>query len=85
MLRKMVKLQPEIFFLILKIKKLTVTGVWLLYNVVLVSPVQQNKSATHTSSPFWTFSPFWSPQGIKESSCVLHCVLLSDLFYTKYQ
>ena len=50
--------------------KLTVTGIWLLYNAVSVSPVQQNKSAIHTSSPLWTFSPFQSPQSMKGAPCV---------------
>ena len=81
----MVKLQPEIFLKIKKINKLTVTGVWLLYHVVLVSPVQQNKSAIHTSSPFWTCSPLGHHRALRRAPCVLHCVPLSDLFYTKYQ
>ena len=41
-----------------------------LYNVMLVSTIQQNESAIHIhiSSPFWTDFPFRSSQCIKQSS-----------------
>ena len=40
------------------------TEVWLLYNVVLVSAVQQSESAIriHISPLFWISFPFRSPQ-----------------------
>ena len=45
-------------------------GVELLYNVVLVSAVQQSESAlcTHTSPHFWISFPFGSPQSSESSS-----------------
>ena len=44
--------------------KLICIGVQLLYNIVLVTAVQQSDSATHIhASPlFWTSFPFRSPQ-----------------------
>ena len=45
-------------------------GVWLLYDVVLVSAVQQSESAAckHRSLLFWISFPFRSPQSIEKSS-----------------
>ena len=40
-------------------------GVWLLYNVVLVSSAQQNESAIHISPPFWASLPFRLPECIR--------------------
>ena len=50
--------------------KLIFIGVQLLYNVVLVSTVQQNASAMHIhiSPLFWISFPLRSPQSIKQGS-----------------
>ena len=50
--------------------KLIFIGVQLLYNVVLVSTVQQSESAicVHISALFWISFPFRSPQSTEESS-----------------
>ena len=52
------------------IQFLNFIGVRLLYNIVLVSTVQQNESVRHKpiSSPFWAPFPFRAPQCIKQSS-----------------
>ena len=62
--------------------KLIVIGVQLLYNVMLISTVQQNESAIHIhiSPPFGTSFPFRSPQGIKQNS-LCHTVCTYYLFY----
>ena len=48
----------------------------MLYNVTLVSTVQQNESAiyVHVSPPFWISFPFRSLQRIKKSSLVAQSV-----------
>ena len=50
--------------------KLIFIGVQLLYNVVLVSAVQQSESAIciHISPLFWISFPFSSPQSTEQSS-----------------
>ena len=75
---------PYTFFLF----KLIFIGVQLLYNVLLVSAVQQSESAIpkHVTPPFWISFPFRSPQCIKQSClCYTHYVLINYLFYTQYQ
>ena len=46
--------------------KLIFIDVYVLYNVVLVSTVQQNESTicTHISPPLWTSLPFRPPQSV---------------------
>ena len=57
-------------FSLLVFIKFIFIGVWFLYNVLLVSTVQQNESAIHTcvSAPFWISFPFRSPQSTEYSS-----------------
>ena len=59
-------------------------GVQLLYNVVLVSTVQQSASAIciHIFPLFWISFPFKLLQNIP---CAIQQALISHLFYTQYQ
>ena len=67
--------------------KKTLFGMWLLYNVVLVSTVQQTESAvlTRVSPLFWISFPFGSLQSTEESFLCCTQVLISYLFYTQHQ
>ena len=60
---------------------------WLLYNVVLISTVQQSESAVliPVSPLFWISFPFGSLQSVEESSLCYTQVLISYLFYTQHQ
>ena len=53
--------------------KLIFIGVWLLYNVVLVSAIQKSGSVMciHRSPRFWISSPFRSAQSIEQSSLAI--------------
>ena len=57
--------------------KLIFIGVQLLYNVVLISTVQQSEAGmhVHTSTPFWISFPCRSPQSTEQSS--LSCTVCS--------
>ena len=61
-------------------------GVQLLYNVVLVSTIQQNESALviHTSTSFCISFPFRSPQSINQSSLFYTGGSLCYLFFKVY-
>ena len=68
--------------------KLIFIGVQLLYNVVLVSTVQQSESGVciHISPLFWISFPFRSPQSIEQSSlCYIQQFFICYLLYTQYQ
>ena len=47
-----------IFYLFLLLK-ISVIGVWLFYNVMLVSAVQQTESATHIHTPLFVTTEHW--------------------------
>ena len=72
----------------LSFSKLIFVGIYLLYNIVLVSAVQQNVSAIHLHTqptPFWISFPFRSPCALSRVPWVIQQVLLSYLFYMQYK
>ena len=62
-------------------------GVELLYNVVLVSTLQQSESAIHIHiSPFFVFpSHLGHHRSLSTVPCAIQQALISYLFYTQYQ
>ena len=69
-------------------KKLIFVGVQLLYNVVLVSTVQQNRSATYIyiyTLPFGLPSHSGHHSALSRVPCAIQYVLINYLFYTQYQ
>ena len=74
-------------FLSLLLLLLIFIGVQLIYNVMLVSTVQQSESAIHTHiSPLFFFSfPFGQHRAMSRVPCVIQQVLISYLFYAQYQ
>ena len=71
----------------LSFSKLIFVGIYFLYNIVLVSAVQQNVSAIHLHTqptPFWISFPFRSPCALSRVPWVIQQVLLSYLFYMQY-
>ena len=62
-------------------------GAQLLYNVVLVSPLQQSESVIciHIFPLFWISFPSRSLQRLSRVPCTTQQVLISYLFYTLYQ
>ena len=70
-------------YFIFLIFKLIFTGVQLLFNVVLISAVQQSESAIHIhiSPLFWISSPFRSAQSTEQSSL---CCTVGSQFSISY-